>query len=212
MILQSAIAVLAGGIGSYLSYFNTKLLSSNIESLASIKAKWVGSYISLAVCVLGVLIINPETVNQWVEYGFLVTLFFIACIDSYSKIIPNTLVLVLLLFSAAPLFQEIKAEAFLASISITLAFIALNFLVDKLRDNKAFGWGDIKLIGVMGFYHGWDIFWVVYIAIILGGLLSIVGLLLKKINTSVTIPFAIFLWISYLIVTYTSITSFFSAN
>lgn len=212
MIFQSAIAVLAGAIGSYLSYFNTKLLSSNIESLASIKAKWVGSFISLAVCVLGVLIINPETVSQWVEYGFLVTLFFIACIDSYSKIIPNKLVLVLLLFSAAPLFHEIKTEAFLASISITLALIVLNFLVDKLRDNKAFGLGDIKLIGVMGLYLGWDVFWVVYIAIILGGLLSIVGLLLKKLNTSVTIPFAIFLWISYLIVTYTPIISFFSAN
>lgn len=212
MIIQSSIAVLLGAIGSYLSFFNTKLLSSNIESLSSQKAKWAGSFFCLTVCISGVLIINPESLGEWVEYAFLVTLFLIALVDSYSKVIPNTLVLVLLLVSCVPLFQNIEIDMLLASISITLVFIGVNYIVDKLRGNKAFGWGDIKLIGVMGLYLGWDIFWVVYIAIILGGLLSMFGFLLKKINTSVTVPFAIFLWISYLIVTYTSIVSIFSSN
>lgn len=212
MIIQSVIAVLIGTIGSYVSFFNAKLLSPNIESLSSQKAKWAGSFFCLTVCISGVLIINPESLGEWVEYAFLVTLFLIALIDGYSKVIPNTLVLVLLLVSCVPLFQNIEIDMFLASISIILVFIGLNFLVVKLRENKAFGWGDIKLMGVMGLYMGWDIFWVVYGAIILGGILSMLGLLLKKINTSVTIPFAIFLWVSYLIVTYTPIVSIFSSN
>lgn len=161
---------------------------------------------------MGVLFINPESLGEWVEYAFLVTFFLIALIDSYSKVIPNTLVLVLLLVTGVLIFQNIEIDMFLASISITLVFIGVNYLVDKLREKKAFGWGDIKLIGVMGLYLGWDIFWVVYIAIILGGLLSMLGLLLKKISNSVTVPFAIFLWISYLIVTYTPIVSIFSSN
>lgn len=212
MIIQSVIAILIGTIGGYVSFFSTKLLSPNIESLSSQKTKWAGSFFCLAVCLLGVLFINPESLGEWVEYVFLVTFFLIALIDSYSKVIPNTLVLVLLLVSCVPLFQNIEIDMFLASISITLVFIGVNYLVDKLREKKAFGWGDIKLIGVMGLYLGWDIFLVVYIAIIFGGLLSILGLLLKKINNSVTIPFAIFLWVSYLIVTYTPIISIFSSN
>jgi len=199
LITQLLIAVTIGAVGSYLSFFKPALLSKNIVPLDSSILKWIASFISLVALSLLIVYVDPKTNEEWIEFSFLSVFYFIAVTDLYSKIIPNRLVLVLLGITLLQLAQQFEFEFLLAGGVIFLILTTSNLLTNKFFKKNLFGWGDVKLIAVLGLFTGWEVLWIMYIAIILGGLLSIVGLFAKKINRTTQIPLAFFLYLGVLI-------------
>ncbi len=100
-------------------------------------------------------------------------------------------------------------EYVLASGVIFIVLIVVNYYSSKIFEKTIFGWGDVKLIGMLGLYLGWQVLWVAYIAMIFLGLLSIIGVVLKKINRSTRIPLAVFLFLGYLFLRQTDLKVFY---
>ena len=143
--------------------------------------------------------LQPEIFPAWIEFIFLGVVLLISFIDLYSKTIPNTLLLLLALVAVTQLIGHFEWEKPIAFLIVLVTIGGLNFLFQRYTSKQAFGWGDIKLMGVIGLFLGLQTFWVIYSAIILGGLLSMLGFIFKKISKSDRIPFAIFLLIGMLI-------------
>ncbi|MFA5670471.1 MAG: A24 family peptidase [Balneolaceae bacterium] len=135
--------------------------------------------------------------------------YFVSMIDCYSKIIPNRLIIILLGISLFRLTINFYMEYVLASGVIFIVLIVVNYYSSKIFEKTIFGWGDVKLIGMLGLYLGWQVLWVAYIAMIFLGLLSIIGVVLKKINRSTRIPLAVFLFLGYLFLRQTDLKVFY---
>ncbi|MFV1883200.1 MAG: prepilin peptidase [Balneola sp.] len=208
MVLQVSIALALGVLGSYLSFFHPGLLTENIEELTSKKGKWSFSIFSVLIVNTFVLWLKPADINSWIEWGFLTILYFISVTDLYSKIIPNKLVILPLVLSVIQLSFQFNVNYIAASGLIMVVLIGLNLLTNKYFKKLIFGWGDVKLIGVLSLYSAWEVLWVIYIAILLGGLLSIIGLATKKITLGSKVPFAFFLHLGFIIVHYDLYRSF----
>jgi Flp pilus assembly protein protease CpaA len=200
LVEQLFIAIFLGIVGSYISFFNPKLFSINIIELNSSIHKWITSFVSVVVIILLLVQTDLKTNLDYLSYSFITVFYFIAAIDLYSKIIPNRLVLLLLIISVAKLTLNFDLNLVIAAGAIIVLLIVVNLSINKFFKKVLFGWGDVKLIGVLGLFIGWEVFWVFYIAIILGGLLSIFGIVFKKISISSKIPIAIFKFIGYQIV------------
>ncbi len=197
MIAQLVIAVLLGILGSYYSFFAPKFLSKNIIELSSASQKWIASVISVIVPIGLFIQINPKTDFEWIEYGFMIVFYFISVIDLYAKIIPNRLVLLLLGISVLKLALHFDLDLPIAAGVIFILFTIANLSINKFFKKILFGWGDVKLIGVISLYLGWEVVWVIYSAIILAGLLSIFGIFANIFSRSTKIPIAIFYFIGF---------------
>lgn len=209
MFFELSIAIVVGAISSYFCFFNPALLSKNIIELQSSKLKWAASAFSI-LCTIALLFLETSEANsRWLEFGFFIVLYFISITDLYSKIIPNKLVLLLLVLSIIQFVLHFDIEKIVAFGLLTVLLIALNFFANKYFEKLLFGWGDVKLIGVLSLSLGWGVLWVIYIAIVFGGLLSIFGIASRKISRTSKIPFAIFLFFGMLILCLEIIRSFF---
>lgn len=200
MIVQLIIAVLFGTLGSYLSFFAPNFLSKNITELSSARKKWTASFISVIAITLLLFQSDPNSRFEWLGFGFVSVFFFIAIIDLYTKIIPNRLVLLLLILTVTQLILHFDIERIVAFGLVTAVLITLNFLANNYFNKLFFGWGDVKLIGVLSLSLGWEVLWVIYIAIIFGGLLSTIGVFTKKISRDSRVPFAMFLLLALLFI------------
>ena len=136
-----------------------------------------------------------KAVRYWILiYGLIL----IGMIDSRKKIIPNKAVLVLLgvrtLLLAGEMicFPQLILEIAVSS-GAGLAGGGLLFLTVSLIAKKGIGMGDIKLIGVMGYYLGFKVLMsnliITLTLTVLGG---ITGLILRKTSLRSEMPFAPF--------------------
>lgn len=55
------------------------------------------------------------------------------------------------------------------------------------------GMGDVKLAAMMGLYLGWATLWVFYLAVMIGGIIGLAGLLTGRLSRTSRLPFAPFL-------------------
>lgn len=81
-------------------------------------------------------------------------------------------------------------------LSAALSFSAILFIRwagKKVFKNEGMGMGDAKLVFVIGLFLGWDAFWVLYLAILTGGIWSIAGLAINKLDRKSRLPYAPFL-------------------
>ena len=136
-----------------------------------------------------------KAVRYWIlMYGLIL----IGMIDSRKKIIPNKAVLVLLgvrtllLAGEMVCFPQLILEIAVSS-GAGLAGGGLLFLTVSLIAKKGIGMGDIKLIGVMGYYLGFKVLMsnliITLTLTVLGG---ITGLVLRKTSLRSEMPFAPF--------------------
>ena len=136
-----------------------------------------------------------KAVRYWIlMYGLIL----IGMIDSRKKIIPNKAVLVLLGVRTLLLAGEmICLPQLILEIAVSsgagLAGGGLLFLTVSLIAKKGIGMGDIKLIGVMGYYLGFKVLMsnliITLTLTVLGG---ITGLILRKTSLRSEMPFAPF--------------------
>ena len=136
---------------------------------------------------------------------FSLLIYIIAIIDIQNLIIPNRVIVLGTFF------------AFLNSITISilkndyyyllnrlfsgiLGFLSLEiiiFILFLITSKYAFGSGDSKFYGLVGFWLGFkNLFAVFVLSIYLGGIFSLVGILLNKLNRKDKIPFAPFISLS----------------
>lgn len=200
MIIDIFIVLIAAVIGSYFSLFNPSSLSKSCTELNSEKLKWLGSIFSIIISISLVLILQPITLQNWLEFFIILLIYFISLIDIYTKIIPNLMLVLLIVISLINIGINTTYELVLiGSITFILLFI-INTIVNNILRKNLLGWGDVKLISIIALLVGKEIILVIYIALVIGGLLSIIGMLSKKLTRDTKIPLAIFLLIGTLII------------
>lgn len=138
---------------------------------------------------------------RFIQYGILSSLLIvISMIDLKYQIIPNRLII--LGFISSFLFQLplfIKDISLLVKSITGLLLGGGIFLLISIITKGAMGGGDIKLMGVLGFWLGWKwILFVMFLSFFLGAIISILLLLLKIKGRKDMIPFGPFIGIATL--------------
>ncbi|MFA5670406.1 MAG: A24 family peptidase [Balneolaceae bacterium] len=198
--LELSLILFIGGICSYLSFWRPDLLSPNISSTNSRLKKWVEALFSLSVITALYLLSPPEQLLDWVNYGVFVWLLYIAIIDAQTKIIPNRVVLLGLLSWLLLIPINFELNQILSAIGVLVGSVLINYVSDYLFRQKGFGWGDVKLFVVLALFMGTQVFAILYIAILLGGLYGIALKLSSKYNKNEHLAFSPFIIIAYMLV------------
>lgn len=201
MMLHGVVTIGMVVLGGYTAFFKPELLSKNIKRLSSKTIQWswwVGTTVVIAVFYFFWLQPGEITVQS---YYVLCWLLFIGVLDAYSGVIPNRLLylgglgwIILLII------HEHKMISLPPAILSGLLLSGIRLGSEKIWGRPGFGWGDIKLIFVLGLLISWDIFFVLYAAILSGGIFSAAGLITKKLERSSRLAFAPHIVIGYLLV------------
>lgn len=131
----------------------------------------------------------------------------VAVIDYYHKIIPDTINIFGLIFGL--IFHAINFSNFSNLLQYIFGFLIGGgfLLLIAVLSKGAMGGGDIKLMAVLGFWLGWKFtLLILFLSFFLGGLISIILILLKIKGRKDTIPFGPF------IVLATMVTVFYGNN
>lgn len=142
------------------------------------------------------------------NYFFYFSLFTIAVIDYYEFIIPDMILMLFvpMIIIKYALFSDIIILNFISSLSLALIVFILGLIITRIKDKKALGFGDIKLIFaaslIMDFPNSIIALW---LASLLG--LSYVTLLYlfnKVEKLDFKVPFGSFIGLAFSIVHYYS--------
>lgn len=209
MIVQAIEGLVVGGILSFVSIFRPTYLSKSITPIGSAKIKWVVAIIATVLNTAWILFRSPLDYTEWLLVIFEQLFLFVAVIDTYSKIIPNKLIAGMLLLGLLFVYTDLEWVNIISGVVALTTGIIFQYSAKKIWRKNAFGWGDIKLFSVLPLIIGWNIGLVIYISLLTGGLLSIIGIASKKISKNSKIPFSVFILLAYIIVEYTIVVSFF---
>ena len=158
------------------------------------------------ILMITLLLYNETLYKGIVGYLFFSVLLIIFFIDLEHKIIPNTLtyslalVGVILNFINLNFYNAIYTIFFGALIGGGPLFL-LMYLYKKIRGVEGMGMGDIKLFIVLGIWLGWlNCLLIIFISAMIGSIVGIVGILIKKVESKQQLPFGPFIIISTLLV------------
>ena len=158
-----------------------------------------------------IFIINGLNESTNIENNFIslcifsLLIYIIAIIDIQNLMIPNKLILIgiCLGFLNGIIISIFKNDYYFLLdrlFSGILGFLTLEiiiFILFLITRKYAFGSGDSKFYGLVGFWLGFkNLFAVFVFSIYLGGIFSLVGILLHKLNRKDKIPFAPFISLS----------------
>ena len=171
-------------IGMYI-----KLVSVKKEEFR--KLIYIGIVVNLIIYVW--LYINYGMAQKFIQIAFLtIMLSLVTIIDMKYNVIPNSITAIILIFGV--LFNLLNNE--ISSSSMLIGFFVISlplfFIAIILKDSM--GGGDIKLMAVSGVFLGWqNIILAFLIGSLVGSLVSIILILLRKINKNEMIPYGPFL-------------------
>ncbi len=135
-------------------------------------------------------------------------LLILAAIDYEKKIVPNKILAVMFLLRTFLLVGEILCfPAYIKEFIINsfggAAIGILFFLLAYFFSRGSIGFGDVKLVGVMGWYLGLSlIWWDIVVCFLLSALYSVVQLARKKLKLKDSVPLVPFLAAGTLLVLY----------
>ncbi len=147
-----------------------------------------------------ILINYDYPIIRILRYLFLINMLItLAYIDYKKRIIPNKILLIMLGIRIAfiaiecllykDLINSIVLSAFLGLITGSGVFLIASFII-----RNSLGMGDIKLMGVIGFYVGIsDLFSCMLFSLIISLIVGCILIITKKITSKDFIPFAPFL-------------------
>lgn len=115
-------------------------------------------------------------------------------IDRRHGIVPNALLGVgaLLAILLSSVGGTVVASG-TAAVGAAGVLWVLRHVGNWLFGGAGFGMGDVKLVAVMGLFLGWEVLWVCYLAVLVGGTVGLVGLATQQYDRGATLPFAPFL-------------------
>jgi len=131
-------------------------------------------------------------------YGMLLAVLIGATLfDLYRNIIPNKLILSGLIgWGLLVVIGWVNGpEHLLAGVAVAVTLLGIRWLGEVVYSRKGMGMGDVKLVFLIGLFLGWQVFWYLYLAIIVGGVWSLGALALKRADKKSKIAFAPFLLI-----------------
>jgi len=149
------------------------------------------------------------------QFAFLVPMLLSAfCIDLKLQIIPNRLNLTI--FETGLIFTFIKAisdtslgisvltDSLLGMLVGGGIFLLITLIGGVIAGKEAMGFGDVKLMGALGLFFGWQSFIIISVlAFLLAAIISIGILIFRKKKINEYIPFGPFIVISSMIVIFT---------
>ncbi|MEM9664649.1 MAG: prepilin peptidase [Bacteroidota bacterium] len=165
-----------------------------------------------ALVLVGVYLAMGPTLEA-VRYGVLGMLLLAAAeIDRCHGIIPNRLVawgvglgaLLLAGFWGLDPLTLSPLDGLGAACSAAALLLALRGVGTLFFGRPGVGLGDVKLAFMIGLFLGWTTLWVLYLALLLAGLLSIAGLLAGRLTRQTHLPMAPFMALGALLSLYLS--------
>jgi prepilin signal peptidase PulO-like enzyme (type II secretory pathway) len=163
---------------------------------------WRYLLIELSILIVGLIFLTQLSVAAIIVFLFNYLLICIAVIDLLKYIIPNALIILLLIISLIKVTisrNELMLNTII-SITVIALFILINILSNKLKKKDAIGYGDIKLLGVLSFFYGIQVFffglWVA--ALLAVPSFYIVNSVSGKYFKNKRIPFGFFLALAFL--------------
>ncbi len=131
-------------------------------------------------------------------WGLMYALLLLALLDSEKKVIPNRALLVLLgirtvlMVGECICFPQLCMEIVMSA-ALGMAGGGLLFLLAGLLAGRGIGMGDVKLIGIMGYFAGFQVLMSdLVITLTLTVLAGLTALVLKKASLRSELPFAPF--------------------
>ena len=129
-------------------------------------------------------------------WGLMYALLLLALLDSEKKVIPNRALLVLLgirtvlMVGECICFPQLCMEIVMSA-ALGMAGGGLLFLLAGLLAGRGIGMGDVKLIGIMGYFAGFQVLMSdLIITLTLTVLAGLTALVLKKASLRSELPFA----------------------
>ncbi|XWN37315.1 MAG: prepilin peptidase [Balneola sp.] len=191
--------LILGIIGSLLSFYYPEHLSKNITQLSKSSYKTNLSFLATLGSVVLIYLIEPAGVKEWVHYSFIFLFYVIAWVDGYSKIIPNRLLLMLLIIGIINLWTEAEIQKIYTFIAVVLISLTAYWIGKQFTSKRVIGWGDVKLIGVLALFLGYEVLPVIYIGIVTSGAVALIGILRKRLSKKSKFPLAPFFFMGLLI-------------
>jgi prepilin signal peptidase PulO-like enzyme (type II secretory pathway) len=149
--------------------------------------------------ILGILFVTGFNLVNYLVFTILI---FAARVDLEEMILPDRANLGLVIIAVGLLFFRNDWMTYLISgVGSLLFFFILNRI--KIRGSEAMGMGDVKYALFMGLFLGFPkVIVAIYLAFIIGAMVSVVLLLLKKVKRTDPIPFGPFLILGTIVAMY----------
>ena len=212
-------AIMGGLIGQFIDYCNRCFLKEqkifSKDSFSKYKRIMIPNYlliISTAVSyifllykfgIYNTLIDNLDLIKYFILIPMLECAF---VVDLKEQIIPNRLNLLIFEFGLIFVFLHgfsninIALNMFLGMLAGGGIFLLITLIGGLIAGKEAMGMGDVKLMGALGLYFGLqNIVVISVLAFLIGAIISIVLMIVKRKNTDAYIPFGPFIVISSVI-------------
>lgn len=140
-----------------------------------------------------------------VNFIFIIILILISVKDIKYKIIPDSLTVGIILLGVIKIFLGYGSfEKSVIGMGVyPIIFIIIYGYISDIFKRELIGFGDIKLMGAIGFYKGYsnifDIIFVYNTIFIFGFIFILIAFFIKKIGKNTQIPFAPFISLGFLI-------------
>lgn len=213
------IAIIGGIIGQFIDYCNKSFLSEkkifSKKNFSKYKRIVLPNYILIFSISIGYVLllykygIKPNLVENIDLIKYIVLLPMLACafaVDLKEQIIPNRLNLFMFEIGMIIVFIHgftninIAINMLLGMLAGAGIFFMISLLGGLIAGKEAMGMGDVKLMGALGLYFGLqNIIVISVLAFLIGAIVSVIYLIVKKKKSNNYIPFGPFIVIGSMI-------------
>lgn len=212
-------AIVGGIVGQFIDYCNRCFLKEQIifskESLSKYKRIVLPNYWLILVTAIGYMALlykfglNDNLMENLDLIKYIILLPMLVCafvVDLKEQIIPNRLNL--LLFEVGLVFVflygfnniNVALNMLLGALAGGGIFLIITLIGGLIAGKEAMGMGDVKLMGALGLYFGLqNILVISVLSFLIGAMVSIIYMIVKKKNADTYIPFGPFIVISSVI-------------
>lgn len=214
-----AFAILGGVVGQFIDYCNRCFLKEekifSKKSFSKYKRIMIPNYLLILSTAIGYISIlynfgiKADMLQNLDLVKYLALLPMIECafvVDLKEQIIPNRLNLLIFEIGLIIIFLHgftninIVLNMLLGMIAGAGIFMVITLIGGLIAGKEAMGMGDVKLMGALGLYFGLqNIIVIAVLSFLIGAIVSIIFMIIKKKNANTYIPFGPFIVISSII-------------
>lgn len=219
IIYYVLLIILGGFIGQFIDYCNRCFIKEekifSKETFKKYKRIMLPNYALILITAIGYILLLykfglKENFNENLELiKYIMLLPMLECVfvvDFKEQIIPNRLNLLMFEIGLIFVFLQgfsninISTNMLLGSIAGAGIFIIITLLGGLIAGKEAMGMGDVKLMGALGLYFGFqNIILISVLSFLVGAIFSIIYMIIKRKSANTYIPFGPFIVISSLI-------------
>lgn len=230
ILVYAAFAIVGGFIGQFIDYCNKcffkeqKIFSK--ESFDKYKRIMLPNYWLIAIIAIGyVLLLYKFAIQSALSQNldlikYIILLPMLACafvVDLKEQIIPNRLNLLMFEIGLVIVFLygftniNISINMLLGMLAGGGIFLLITLIGGAIAGKEAMGMGDVKLMGALGLYFGLQNIVVISVmAFLIGAIVSIIYMIVKKKSGNTYIPFGPFIVISAIITIFVPFSTLFT--